>query len=113
MWTLIVKKTDNSIAGYMSTVTTRDNLGDYPEADYDLKYIEDSLIPSGPILGAIVAPNKGGLITITPSVAMPAKSQPDWKELYELAKTDSERIAIIAQKLGLKISRHSTISGRV
>lgn len=31
----------------------------------------------------------------------PRESQIDWKTIYAAAKTDSERIAIIAQKLGL------------
>ena len=45
MWTLIIKKADSTIAGYMSTETTRENLGNYPEDDYYLKFVDDADMP--------------------------------------------------------------------
>ena len=98
MWTLIIKKADSTVAGFMSAETTRENLGDYPEADFDIKYVEDSAIPATPLLGATIS-DLEGTVKITASVNV--VQEINWKTEYTAAKTDSERIAIIAKKLGL------------
>ena len=98
MWTLAVKKSDGTVHGYMSTETTRKNLGDYPEADFDIYEVPDQ-IAKGVSVGSTVDISGGQIIKVTALI----KTDPNaaWKAKYAAAKADSERIAIIAQKLGL------------
>jgi hypothetical protein len=98
MWTLIIKKADSTVAGFMSAETTRENLGDYPEDMYDLYLVHDSLVPKGDLMGAAAGIVHDKIAKITLPAPQPVT---DPKAIYAAAKTDSERIAIIAQQLGL------------
>ena len=84
----------------MSTVTTAENmLGKAPAADYEVMQVEDNLVKGQPIVGATVTmvDNQISKVTAAAEVSPPT----DYKAIYAAAKADSERIAIIAQKLGL------------
>ena len=90
----MIRKSDGVIVAHMSTETTAANmLGNASPNEYDVLYT-DKL----PIVGGVASISEGTVMDITPPTQ---KVETDYKALYAAAKTDSERIAIIAQKLGL------------
>jgi len=96
----MIRKSDNSIVAYMSTETTAENmLGNASAADYEVIQVEDSMVKGQPIVGATVTlvGTQAAKVTASAEVSPPT----DYKAIYAAAKADSERIAIIAQKLGL------------
>ena len=96
----MLRKSDSSIVAYMSTETTKVNmLGNASESEYDVLLVEGSLVKGQPIVGATVTLVDGQVTKVT--AAAEVTSQIDYKAIYAAAKADSERIAIIAQKLGL------------
>jgi hypothetical protein len=96
----MIRKSDNSIVAYMSTETTAENmLGNASAADYEVIQVEDSMVKGQPIVGATVTLVGTPAATVTASAEVSPPT--DYKAIYAAAKADSERIAIIAQKLGL------------
>jgi hypothetical protein len=94
MNTVMIRKSDGVVVAFMSTATTAENmLGNASPNEYDVLCTEEA-----PIIGAIAEITAGEITNLTPPTPPPVI---DYKELYAAAKADSERIAIIAQKLGL------------
>ncbi|MDD5220408.1 MAG: hypothetical protein PHV11_07570 [Candidatus Bipolaricaulis sp.] len=94
MNTVMIRKSDNAVVAFMSTETTVENmLGNASESEYAVLFT-DKL----PIVGGVASISEGTVMDITPPTQ---KVETDYKALYAAAETNSERIAIIAQKLGL------------
>ena len=93
----MIRKSDGVIVAHMSTETTAANmLGNASAADYEVVQVEDSLVKGQPIVGATVTLVDSQVTKVTASAEVTPPT--DYKAA---AKTDSERIAIIAQKNGL------------
>ena len=102
MHTLMIRKSDNVVAAFMSTETTAENmLGQASSDEYIVCHVEKELIPPGALIGATVQVVDGKVTKIS-SPTIPTVQTDTSKIDYAAAKTDSERIAVIARKLGLE-----------
>jgi len=96
----MIRKSDGVIVAYMSTSTTAENmLGNASAADYEVVQVEDNLVKVQPIVEATVTLVDSQVTKVT--AAAEVSPPTDYKAIYAAAKADSERIAIIAKKLGL------------